>query len=83
LLKAIQNFDEYPKLRDLHKLIPSLTPLQLNVIIRYLERSGKIIIDSEGYIVWTHKKGHEDSPTLGEVANISDEFMDYFENYRQ
>ncbi len=59
-------------------MMPSLTPLQLNVIIRYLERSGRIIIDSEGYIVWTRNDKDRDFLTLGELANISKEFRDYF-----
>ena len=81
VLKAIQNFDGYPKLRDLPSLAPFLTPLQLNVVLRFLERSGTIIIDSDGYIIWTRKDNSEGSPTLEEVANISSEFKDYFEKH--
>jgi hypothetical protein len=69
-LKAIRNFDGYPKLRDLHKVLPFLTPVQINVIAHYLERSGAIVIDSDGYITWmrNEEQGHL---TLGEVADMS------------
>lgn len=58
-------------------MAPSLTPLQINVIIRYLERSGAIVIDTEGYIVWTRKE--QEQLTLGEVAEMSNELREYLE----
>lgn len=78
-LAAIKNIDQgfYPKIRDLRKMLPSFTPLQLNVIIRYLERSGTIIIDNEGYIVWSRREKQEDTLTLGDIANVSDELKEY------
>jgi hypothetical protein len=63
-------------------MLPSLTPLQVNVIIRYLERSGAIVIDTEGYITWARKE-EADQLTLGEVANISSEFRKYLEQQGQ
>ena len=59
-------------------MAPSLTPLQINVIVRYLERTGAIIIDTEGYITWVRKEG-PDQLTLGEVADISGELRRYLE----
>ena len=56
-------------------MAPSLTPLQINVIVRYLEKSGAIIIDSEGYIIWTRKE--QQQLTLGEVAEMSNELRQY------
>jgi hypothetical protein len=56
----------------------SLTPLQVNVIVRYLERSGAIVIDTEGYIVWARKE--QERLTLGEVADISDDLREYLEH---
>lgn len=56
-------------------MAPSLTPLQINVIVRYLEKSGAIIIDTEGYIVWTRKE--QEHLTLGEVAEISSELKQF------
>jgi hypothetical protein len=75
LLQAIRDFEGYPKLRDLQKLVPSLTPLQVNVIVRLLERSGAIVIDSEGYIVWTRKE--QEQLTLGDVAEISNDLKEF------
>jgi hypothetical protein len=74
-LQAISNFDGYPKLRTLRKMLPSLTPLQINVIIHYLERSGAIIIDAEGCITWMRNKDPEPL-TLGEVADISSDLKE-------
>lgn len=79
LLQAIKGFDGYPRLRDLARMAPSLTPLQINVIVRYLERSGAIVIDTEGYIVWARKE--QDLLTLGEVAEISGDLKDYLEKH--
>jgi hypothetical protein len=74
-LKAIRNFDGYPKLRTLRKMLPSLTPLQINVILHYLKRSGEIVIDADGYITWMRNKDHEPL-TLGEVAEISSDLKE-------
>ena len=79
-LEAVRNFDGYPKLRDLGKMLPSLTPLQINVILKYLQRSGAIEVDLEGYIVWV-RKDKQDGRTLGEVAEISSELKEYLEKY--
>lgn len=63
-------------------MMPSLTPLQVNVIIRYLERSRAIVIDTEGYITWVRKE-LPDQLTLGEVSNMRREFRKYLEQQRQ
>lgn len=81
LLQAIKSFDGYPKLKDLGRMAPSLTPLQINVIVRYLERSGAIIIDTEGYVVWARKE--QERLTLGEVAEISSDLKDYLEKHQE
>ena len=76
----IRNFDGYPKLRTLRKLLPSLTPLQINVIAHYLERSGAIVIDADGYITWIRNEdlGHL---TLGEVATMSSDLKELLEKH--
>jgi hypothetical protein len=74
-LQAIKNFDGYLKLRTLRKLLPSLTPLQINVIAHYLERSGEIVIDADGYITWMRNKDQE-YLTLGEVAKMSSDLKE-------
>lgn len=81
LLQAIKGFDGYPKLKDLSRMAPSLTPLQINVIVRYLERSGAIVVDTEGYIVWARKE--QEQLTLGEVAEISQDLKKYLETHRE
>jgi hypothetical protein len=77
-LSAIQNFDGYPKLRDLGKLLPSMSGYKINVILRYLERSKTIIVDNDGYIVWTRKEA-PDQLTLGDVASMSDDLKEFLE----
>lgn len=77
-LFAIKNFDGYPKLRDLGKLLPSLSGYKINVILRYLERSKTIIVDNDGYIVWTRKEA-PDHLTLGDIANMSDDLKEFLE----
>ncbi len=81
LLQAIKDFDGYPKLKDLSRIVHSLTPLQINVIVRYLERSGAIVIDTEGYIVWARKE--QDQLTLGEVAEMSDDLKEFVAKYHE
>ena len=78
LLQSIKDFDGYPKLKDLGRLAPSLTPLQINVIVRYLERARAIILDTEGYIVWSRKE-REQMP-LGEVAEMSDDIKEFLKS---
>ena len=60
-------------------MAPLLTPLQINVIVRYLERSGAIVVDTESYIVWARKD--QDQLTLGQVAKISGDLKDYLEKH--
>lgn len=79
-MQAIRNFDGYPKLRTLRKLLPSLSPLQINVILHYLERSGEIVIDADGYITWMRNKDREHL-TLGEVAEISNDLKELLKKY--
>lgn len=62
-------------------MAPSLTPLQINVIIRYLEKSGVIVVDTESYIIWARKD--QDQLTLGEVAEISSDLKDYLEKHHE
>ena len=77
-MQVIRNFEGYPKLRDLRRILPSFTPLQVNVIVRYLERSRTIVIDNDGYIIWMR---NEDlgQLTFGEVANMSSDFKELLE----
>ena len=58
-------------------MVPSLTPLQINVIVRYLEGTGAIVVDTESYIVWARKD--QDQLTLGEVAEMSSDLKEYLD----
>ena len=50
---AIQKMD-YPKKTELWKALPKKVMYQtFNIVIDYLEKSGKIMIDKDGRIVWT------------------------------
>jgi hypothetical protein len=79
-LQAIRNFDGYPKLKTLRKMLPSLTPVQINVIAHYLERSGAIVIDSDGYITWLRNE-NRGQLTLGEVADMSNDLKELLEKH--
>ena len=79
-MQAIRDFEGYPKLKDLRMMLPSLTPVQINAIVHYLDRSGVIVIDTEGYIIWIRKKGLGQL-TLGEVAEISSDLKELLEKH--
>jgi len=52
---AIKNAREYPNKMQLWKSLPKKMMYQtFNIILKYLESSGKIIIDKDGSILWTH-----------------------------
>jgi hypothetical protein len=78
-LSTVRNFEKgYPKLRDLRMLLPSMDPYKINVVLKYLERSKAIIVDNDGYIIWTRSEA-PDQMTFGDVANISDEMKKFLE----
>jgi hypothetical protein len=76
-LSALRNYAGYPKLRDLKTLLPSMDLYKINVILRYLERSGVIIVDNDGYIIWIRNSNTPEFLTLGDVANLSDDLKKY------
>lgn len=75
-LSAIQNFKGYPKLRDLGRLLPSMSGYKINVILRYLERSKAIVVDNDGYITWV-RKDRPDALTLADVADMDNELKKF------
>jgi hypothetical protein len=79
-LQAIRDFEGYPKLRDVRRMLPFLTPVQINVIVHYLERSGAIVIDADGYITWMRNE-NPGQLTLGEVAEMSSDLRKLLERY--
>lgn len=74
-LEAIRGFDGYPRLRDLGGLLPSMSDYKINVVLRYLQRKGDIIVDNDGYISWVRppEGGEKESLTLADVASMSDD----------
>ena len=71
----------YPKVRDLQKLLrPTLNPIKINTILRYLERSKRLEIDLDGNIIWIRQDMNETNHqlSLAETANISKDFLEYF-----
>jgi len=61
-------------------MLPSLTPIQINAIVHYLDRSGAIVIDVDGYIVWMRKEGLGQL-ALGEVAEMSSDLQELLEKH--
>ncbi len=61
-------------------MLPSLTPLQINVIAKYLERSKAILIDADGYITWMRNED-QGQLTLGEVAEMSSDLKELLEKH--
>jgi hypothetical protein len=61
-------------------MLPSLTPVQINAIVHYLERSGTIVIDADGRIIWVRKEGLGQL-TLGEVAEMSSDLKELLEKH--
>jgi hypothetical protein len=79
-LTTLRNIGGYPKVRDLQKLLRSkLNLAKINAILRYLEKSKRLEIDLGGNIIWIREENiasHELS--FAEVANISQDFLEYF-----
>ena len=78
VLLAIKTSSGYPKLRDIANHVPSLDTFKLNLIIRFLEKSGSIVIDGDGYIIWTRENKPKMS-SLSEAAELSPEFKAFLE----
>jgi hypothetical protein len=55
-----------------------LNPVKINIILRYLERSKRLEIDTDGNIVWiSHDKNRTNQLSFAEAANISEDFLKY------
>jgi hypothetical protein len=80
VLQAIETCNGYPKLRELATLVPSIKPLKLNFVIRFLERTGNILIDGDGHIIWT-KGVKSEMLNLSDVADISAEFREFLNKH--
>ncbi|MBI2564366.1 hypothetical protein HYV79_00045 [Candidatus Woesearchaeota archaeon] len=52
---AIKKSGEYPNKMQLWKSLPKKIMYQtFKIILNYLESSGKIVIDKDGSVLWTH-----------------------------
>ena len=77
-IDTIKNVGGYPKVRDLQKIIPSLNLLKIQTILKYLQRSKKLIVDEDGYIVWIQEdNSNKSGNNLSDVANITKDFAEY------
>jgi hypothetical protein len=77
-INSIKNVDGYPKIRDLQKIVPSLNLVKIHTILKYLERSNRLIVDNDGYIIWIKEDNfNKFSNSLSDVANISKDFAEY------
>jgi hypothetical protein len=80
-LTRIKKVNGYPKVRDLQKLLrPTLNLVKINAILRYLEKSKRLEIDLDGNIIWIREEQNLTNHylSLAEVANVSQEFLEYF-----
>ena len=76
-LKTLQGITPYPKIRDLNKIFKNkLSPLKVNIILRYLERSKTVELDLDGSIIWIRE--HENNQIdLCDRATFSSAFIKY------
>jgi hypothetical protein len=80
-LNRIKEVPQFPKLRDLRKILsPRLTLDKINAILRYLERSNLIIIDLDGNIVWIKENNLKEELSLMDKGKLSKEFLEHFGN---
>ena len=80
-ITSIKNKNTYSKVKDLPKIIPSLNSVKITTILRYLERSKRLILDSDGYIIWIrqdHQDNNADRLSFEEVANFKGNLRDRF-----
>ncbi|MBA3750476.1 MAG: hypothetical protein H0X03_06225, partial [Nitrosopumilus sp.] len=78
-LNKIKEIKPFPKLRDLRKILtPQLTLDKINAILKYLERSNRIIIDLDGNIVWIKEDNLKEDSNLLETGKFSENFLKYF-----
>ena len=54
--------------------------MKITTILRYLERSKRLILDSDGYIIWIRQDNNNnvDRLSFAEVANFKGTFGDQF-----
>ena len=74
---TLRGITPYPKIRDLNKVFKNkLSPLQVNIILRYLEKSKTVELDLDGNVIWI-RDNETNQATLCERATFSSEFIEY------
>lgn len=78
----MQGVTPYLKVRDLNKIFKNkLSPLKVNIILRYLERAKTVEIDLDGNVIWI--RGSENNQvTFSDTASFSSEFIEYIKTYK-
>ena len=78
-LTMLENYNGYPKVRDLQKLLaPRLNLVKINTILKHLEKSKSLEIDLDGNIIWFRRQNTDHHLSLMEVANMSPDFIERF-----
>jgi hypothetical protein len=78
-LTTIKNYNGYPKVRDLQRLLsPRSNPIKINTILRYLDKSKSLEVYLDGNIIWFRQENTDHHLSLIEAATISPEFFEYF-----
>jgi hypothetical protein len=73
----LQGITPYPKIRDLNKVFKNkLSPVKVNIILRYLERSKTVELDLDGNVIWI-RDDEDNQTTLCERATFSSAFIEY------
>jgi hypothetical protein len=76
-LKTLQGITPYPKIRELNKVFKNkLSPLKVDIILRYLEKSKTIELDLDGNVIWI-REDENNQAALCERATFSSAFIEY------
>ena len=76
-LKTLKGITPYPKIRDLNKIFKNkLSPLKVNIILRYLERSKTVELDLDGNVIWIREE-ENNQIELCDGATFSSAFIKY------
>ena len=74
---TLRSITPYPKIRDLNKVFKNkLSPIKVNIILRYLERFKTVEVDLDGNVIWIRENDNYEA-ALHERATFSSEFIEY------
>jgi len=73
----LQGITPYPRIRELNKVFKNkLSPLKVNIILRYLERSKTVELDLDGNVIWI-REDQNNQVALSHRATFSSNFIEY------